>query len=152
MRIMSIVSALSLATVAAAVSAAEQRGTPPEAKAMLQQALAHYKTVGRTQALADFNAKKPPFGRGDLYVACIGPDHKLTANGGFPQFVGQSADLLKDSSGKSIGQAGWDAATKQGQAEVRYQWFNPASQRIEPKITYFAKAGEDVCGVGAYNP
>jgi hypothetical protein len=23
---------------------------------------------------------------------------------------------------------------------------------VEPKVTFFAKAGTDVCGVGAYNP
>ena len=53
---------------------AADRGTPAEAKAMLQKAVAHYKEVGRKQALADFNAKKAPFGDRDLYVVCIGPD------------------------------------------------------------------------------
>ena len=28
----------------------------------------------------------------------------------------------------------------------------PAGDKLEPKITYFAKAGEDACGVGAHNP
>ena len=60
---------------------AAERGTPAEAKAMLQKAVAHYKEVGRKQALADFNAKKPPFGDRDLYVFCIGPDLTIVANG-----------------------------------------------------------------------
>ena len=38
-----------------------QRGTPAEARAMLAQAVAHYRKVGRDQALADFTAKKAPF-------------------------------------------------------------------------------------------
>ena len=52
---------------------------------MLQKAVAYYKAVGRKQALADFTAKKAPFGDRDLYVVCIGPEHTITANGGFPQ-------------------------------------------------------------------
>jgi hypothetical protein len=131
---------------------AADRGTPAEAKAMLEKAVAHYKSAGRKQALADFNAKKAPFGDRDLYVVCIGPDHKILANGGFPQYVGYSADLLKDADGKSVGRAGWEVATSKGQGEVRYQWLNPMTHKTEPKITYFAKAGDDVCGVGAYNP
>ena len=57
----------SLAAASAALFAANH-GTPAEAKAMLEKAVAHYKSVGRKQALADFNAKKPPFWDRDLYV------------------------------------------------------------------------------------
>ena len=131
---------------------AADRGTPAEAKAMLEKAVAHYKSAGRKQALADFNAKKAPFGDRDLYVVCIGSDHTIIANGGFPQYVGVSADMIKDVDGKSVGRAGWEVATKQGQGEISYRWLNPMTHNVEPKVTYFAKAGEEVCGVGAYNP
>jgi len=131
---------------------AADRGTPAEAKAMLQQAVAHYKSVGRKQALADFNSKKAPFGDRDLYVVCLGADHTIVANGGFPQYVGASADLIKDADGKSVGKQGWDVATSKGEGSVSYQWLNPVTHKMEPKITFFQKAGEDVCGVGAYNP
>ena len=96
------------------VVCAADRGTPDEAKTMLQKAIAHYKSVGRKQALADFNAKKPPFGDRDLYVVCIGSDHTIVANGGFPQYVGRSADLMI-ANGKSIGQAGYDPANNKGE-------------------------------------
>lgn len=152
MRKLTVLSLLVFTALGTAASFAADRGTPAEAKAMLQKAVAHYQSVGRKQALADFNAKKAPFGDRDLYVVCIGPDHTIIANGGFPQYVGMSADALKDANGKSIGRAGWDAASSKGEAEVRYQWMNPVTHKMEPKITFFAKAGEDVCGVGAYNP
>jgi hypothetical protein len=29
---------------------------------------------------------------------------------------------------------------------------NPVSGKIEPKLSFWKKLGEDVCGVGAYNP
>jgi hypothetical protein len=76
-----------LFAVLGAALLAVDRGTPPEAKAMLQKALEHYKSVGRKQALADFTAKKAPFGDRDLYVVCIGPDHTMVANGGFPAYT-----------------------------------------------------------------
>ena len=131
---------------------AADRGTPSEAKAMLAKAVAHYTAVGRKQALADFNSKKPPFYDRDLYVVCFDAKHIILANGGFPQYVGASADLLKDAQGNSIGQQGWEVARKNGQGSVQYDWINPMTHKAEPKITFFAKAGDDVCGVGAYNP
>ena len=119
---------------------AADRGTPSEAQAMLQKAVAHYKAVGRKQALADFTTKKALFGDRDLYVVCIGPDHTVTANGGFPQYVGVSADAVKDADGKSVGQQGRDIASSKGAGAVRYRWINPVTHKLEPKITYFAKA------------
>jgi cytochrome c len=127
------------------------RGTPAEAKAMLAKAVAHYKEVGRTQALADFNAKKAPFGDRDLYVFCLGPDRIQVANGGFPSVVGKSADTQKDANGKPLGKAIWDAASK-GAGSVRYRWYNPVSTLFERKVAFAQKVGDDVCGVGAYNP
>jgi len=134
----------------AALSAGE-RGTPAEAKAMLQKAVAHYKAVGRKQALADFNGKKPPFVDRDLYVVCIGPDYTIVADGGFPQYVGYSSEMWKDLNGKSVGKTGFDIAHSRGQAEVHYKWLNPVTHRLENKVTFFAKTGADTCGVGAYS-
>ena len=151
MRKLTVSCLLFLAIAAVALFAAD-RGTPDEAKAMLQKAIAHYKSVGRKQALADFNAKKPPFGDRDLYVVCIGPDHTIVANGGFPQYVGMSADLMKDANGKSIGKAGYDIASTKGEGEVRYRWINPMTQKTESKVSFFAKARDDACAVGAYSP
>src|SRR5712692_10372372 len=87
--------------VSGAFSAAA-RGTPDEAKAMLAKAVAHYKAVGRKQALADFTGKKPPFFDRDLYVVCLAADHTVAANGAFPAYVGAAVDVLKDAEGKPI--------------------------------------------------
>jgi cytochrome c len=147
-----ILSIFLFAMLSSTVQSAGGRGTPAEAKAMLQKAVEHYKSVGRKQAIADFTAKKAPFSDRDLYVVCIGSDHTIIANGGFPQYVGSSADLLKDADGKSVGQQGWEIASSKGEGAVRYRWINPLTHKLEPKITFFAKAGDDACGVGAYNP
>src|SRR5262245_23067730 len=138
-----------VALVAAAAHAGD-RGTPAEAKAMLGKAVAHYKAVGRKQALADFTARKSPFGDRDLYVFCIGPDRRLSANGGYPAFVGQSADTFKDADGKPLGGALWDTGSHAGGGSVAYPHVNPVSHKPEPKVSFVEKVGEDVCGVGAY--
>ena len=135
-----------------AQSSPSGRGTPAEAKAMLQQAIAHYNSVGRKQALADFTAKKSPFADRDLYVACIGSDHLVTANGGYPSLVGSSADAWKDADHKQLGARIWEVALSKGEGSVEYRWYNPVSGKIEPKVFFVQKVGDDACGVGAYNP
>ena len=139
------------ALLVSGAGAAGERGTPGEAKAMLEKAVAHYKAVGRKQALADFNARKAPFGDRDLYVFCIGPDRIEVANGGFPSYVGMSADAIKDAKGNAVGKAILDTASK-GEGSVEYLWLNPVSHKTEAKISFVEKVGDDVCGVGAYKP
>jgi cytochrome c len=141
---------LTAALLAAPALFAAERGTPAEAKAMLAKAVAHYKAVGRERALADFNAKKAPFGDRDLYVFCLGRDNVQVANGGFPSLVGRTADTVPDINGKPMGKAIWDAA--KGTGSVRYKWYNPVSSIFERKIAFAQKVGDEVCGVGAYNP
>ena len=135
--------------LSAAVGAADQ-GTPAEAKAMLAKAVAHYKSVGRKQALADFTARKAPFSDRDLYVFCIGPDRVIVANGAYPKFVGVSADILLDADGKPLGKALLDAGSRASGGSVEYPHINPVSHKRQQKVSFVQKAGDDICGVGAY--
>jgi cytochrome c len=143
-----------IVTVAAATVGltATEHGTPAEARAMLAKAMAHYRSVGRQQALDDFTAQRPPFVDRDLYVMCIGRDHMMTANGGFPALVGITADVLKDLHGTPLGRAIWDAASTTEEGSIRYEGMNPVSHQSGPKITFFRRVGEDICGVGVYAP
>jgi hypothetical protein len=128
------------------------RGTPDEARAMLKLAVDHYNSVGRDQALADFNNGVSPFKDRDLYVVCMDSSQTETANGGFPQYVGSSANLLLDTSGNPLGKTVWAKASTDSVNSVDYHWVNPVSGETEPKTLYFEKVGTDACGVGAYNP
>jgi cytochrome c len=135
------------------IPATSERGTPAEARAMLQKAVEHYESDGRSQALADFTGRKPTFIDRDLFVFCIGSNSStLTAHGAFPQYVGRSVDVWKDADGKPLGKAIQDAASKSDEGSIQYRMINPISGRIEPKITFWKKLSEDVCGVGAYSP
>lgn len=133
-------------------AATSERGTPDEARAMLQKALEHYTSVGREQALADFTGRVTPFFDRDLYVVCVNSAHIETANGGFPQYVGSSADAVSDANGKPLGKTIWETASVTETNAVNYRWVNPVSGKTEPKVLFFRKVGTDVCGVGAYRP
>jgi len=135
---------------AASPAVRSERGTPDEAKTMLEKAIEHYNAVGQKQALADFNGRKSPFFDRDLYVVCIGPDQRIAANGGFPQYVGSNASILRDAEGRPLGGAILKSLESDG--IVRFKWINPVSGKTEPKIGFFRKVGDLVCGVGAYNP
>ena len=146
---MRIILGVALAVLATSAQAAPSP-TPGKARAMLAKAAAFYKRNGRDEALSAFNRHKPPFSSQGLYVFCIGPDRKLVADGEFREFIGQSADLLKDASGKPLGQAFWDIAQKNGHGEMHYQFLDPTTHLIKPKVSYFEKIESDVCGVGTY--
>jgi len=119
---------------------------------MLQKAIAHYKSVGRKQALIDFTERKPPFRDRDLYVVCFSQERVVVANGGFPGNVGSSADAVVDLNGKGVGTTAWAATADNGEGTVHYRWVNPVSHSLELKTAFFARVGGDVCGVGAYTP
>ena len=119
---------------------------------MLKAAAQDYQTNGREQALKDFNDRKPPFANKDLYVVCLGEDHKVTALGEFPLLVGTSADSMKDPSGTPIGELVWQAATLQPQGKVPFHWQNPLTGQEESKILFYQKLSQDVCGVAANQP
>ncbi|MGC1375641.1 MAG: hypothetical protein WA821_05435 [Anaerolineales bacterium] len=120
-----------------------EHGTPEEAQAMLQKAIAHYNQVGRNQALADFNNRVAPFFDRDLYVACIDAHLVISANGGFPNVVATPGGPLTRST--------WDAASTTSIGSVNYSYLNPVTGIAEPKTFYYEKVGSDVCGVGAYH-
>jgi cytochrome c len=143
---------LALALWLPGTALAAERGTPIEAKTMMEAAIQHYAKVGRAQALADFNAKKAPFSDRDLYVFCIDKDNVIVANGGFPSLVGQSGDVLKDGEGRPVSSAMWAGVKDKGEAAISYHWFNPVTRKNEPKVSFVRKAGDDICGVGAYDP
>jgi hypothetical protein len=139
-----------LLLTAVSLAQAANPGTAAEAKAMLQKAVDHYKSVGREKALGDFTAGKAPFRDRDLYVVCVGDDHVISANAGFPQYVGQSADILKDATGKALGRAIVDAVATKTSGVVEFKMPSPTTGKIAPKVLFVEKLQSDVCGVGAY--
>ena len=151
MKMTALIIAMAAGVAVQSTLAAGPLGTAADAKRMLAKAAARYKAVGRTRALAEFTAETPPFVDRDLYVMCVGADHLITANGGFPGLVGVTADVLRDVDGRPLGDAIWNAASTKAEVSVRYAGMNPVSHRSELKTTVFQKVGVDMCGVGVYD-
>jgi phosphoribosylaminoimidazole-succinocarboxamide synthase len=76
----------------------------------------------------------------------------MAANGGFPAFVGSSADTLRNAEGKPLGKALWDAAAKNAEGSLKYPMVNPVTQKTETKTTFYSRVAKDLlCGVGAFS-
>lgn len=121
-------------------------GTPAEAKAMLERAVAALKK-DTTAALAEFNNDQGSFKDRDLYPFCAGPDGIITAH---PTLVGKNLKALKDVNGKSFGKEMLRVAQAGKFKTVSYLWPRPGSTEPVQKITFVTKVGEQMCGVGYY--
>ena len=131
---------------AALAAVAGEYGTPEEAKAMLENAVAALK-ADKDQALEMFTKGEGGFKQGDLYPYCGGPDGNFTAH---PKLVGESLKDLKDKTGNPFGQEIYEKAQEGEVAEVPYMWPRPGEEEPVQKVAYVTKVDDQVCAVGYY--
>jgi len=127
-------------------AAAQDQGTPEEAKVMAEAAAALFKAEGADAAFAAFTSA-PEFHVKDLYVFAIDSEGTMVAHGTNQALVGRSMIGLLDPTGYAFNDAimaiedtGW----------VDYQWQNPATGAVGPKRSYIVNTGDHWIGVGAY--
>jgi cytochrome c len=130
---------------------AADRGTPEEAKVLVEKAAAHFSGVGAEKAMADFNDPKAGYQDRDLFIFVYGADGKILCGAGVPGLIGRNALVLKDVDGKEFGKAVMAAAVAGG-GWTEYRMSNPATKKAEPKKTYAVKVGDYVVAAGAYVP
>ena len=121
-------------------------GTPVEAKAMLEKAVAAV-NADEAQALAMFTKGEGGFKDRDLYPYCGGPDGNFTAH---PSLVGKSLRDLKDKAGKPLGQEVYAVAKPNTIVEVTYMWPRPGEDVPVEKVVYVTMVKDQVCAVGYY--
>jgi signal transduction histidine kinase len=131
---------------AGCVWAAGEFGTPAEAKAMLEKAVAEVKK-DKAQALSMFTKGEGGFKDRDLYPYCGGPDGNFSAH---PSLVGKSLKELKDKAGFALGEEIYAKAKEGTISEVAYMWPRPGQTDPVQKVAYFTKVGDQVCAVGYY--
>ena len=127
-------------------AAAAEYGTPAEAKAMLEKAVAAVK-ADKPKALAMFTKGEGGFKDRDLYPYCGGPDGNFTAH---PTLVGKSLKDLKDKAGKPLGEEVYAKAKDGSIAEVAYVWPRPGQTDPVAKVAFVTKVSDQVCAVGYY--
>jgi cytochrome c len=142
-----------VAALAGAPALADDRGTPEQAKALVEKAVTHMKDVGAEKALADFDDRNGGYQDRDLFVFVYGPDNKIVGSAGVPALRGKDVTVLKDVDGKEFGKAIIaTASTNAAGGWVEYRMTNPVTKKVEAKKTYAIKFGDYILGSGAYNP
>lgn len=132
--------------------AQESIGSPEEAQAMVEKAIAFYKDVGREAALAEFNNNKGKFVDRDLYVFICDTDGMVIAHGINRGLVNKNMIDLKDVNGVFIVREMIAAAKNKPEgAWVTYTWTNPTIKKLEPKKTWVKPHDGLLFMVGVYD-
>lgn len=137
-----------LATTLCMATLANAQGTAPEAKAMLQKAVAAV-TADKAKALAMFDKGEGGFKDRDLYPFCFQLADGINVAG--PQSVrGKDVRTLKDPTGKAFGEELYKGAQDGKINEVSYSFPKPGETTPVAKVSFVTKAGDLGCGVGYY--
>ena len=133
----------------AVVALAQQFGTAPEARAMLDRAVTELKS-NEAAALAKFNDKEnKQFRDRDLYVFCFNvSDGKFTAHPN-PSIMGTDVRALKVKD-DPLGQRLFDQVKEGAVTTVDYSFPKPGTTEPVPKESYITRVGGQGCGVGYY--
>jgi cytochrome c len=131
-------------------SAAENHGTPEEAKAMVENAVAQLSTDGKEKAFAVFDDTSGPYVDRDLYVFVVDLQGTILAHAANKALIGKSLFNMKDSNGRLFVQEMIKVGETTGEGWVDYSWSNPTSKKIEPKSSFIKKVGDVLVAVGVY--
>ena len=144
---------VALGVIVAFPVAAQERGSPADAKAMAERAAAHMVAVGPEKAIVDFERPDGGYRDRDLFVVVYDPQHFVVCAPGNPNFVGRDATLFIDTDGKEFGKA--IIATAQAPPNagwVTYRMSSPLTHKVELKTSYVVEVGDYIVLVGAYKP
>jgi hypothetical protein len=137
------------ARLADAVAAFRLRqGTAEEAVAMIKRALELFRSRG-TAAYQDFNAASGPFIDRDLYLFGIDDDGVYRVFGGQPAKIGTRMQDVPGIDGVELVRK-VKACIAQGGGWVEYDFRNPTTDTLQPKMSYVMRCGNINLGCGVY--
>jgi signal transduction histidine kinase len=135
----------------AALAQDKSKGTAKEATAMVQNAIAHIKKVGRDKAFADFDNPKGGFVDRDLYIVVYDLKGKVLAHGANAKMIGKDLIDLRDVDGKHFVKERVELMAKpDAKAWQDYKFMNPTTSQIEPKSMYLQRFEDVIVGCGIY--
>ena len=150
MKLRNVVIAAVLCLFVAVSVSAQQRGTPAEAKKMVEEAIAYIKTNSQEKAFAEFNNSKGKFVDRDLYITVYDLNGTCLARGANPELLGKNLIDSKDPDGKFFIKERMELAKTKGSGWQDYKFTNPLSKKTEHKTFYFERYKDLVVGCGAY--
>jgi signal transduction histidine kinase len=136
-----------IATMLCTATFANAQGTAPEAKAMLEKAVAAVK-ADKAKAIAMFNNGEGGFKDRDLYPFCFQLSDGIEVAGP-PSVRGKDLRTIKGPNGEPFG-AEIYKAVQDGKAEISYLFPKPGETTAVPKTSLLAKVDDLGCGVGYY--
>lgn len=143
---------LAIGTSVSVLAADPEYATRAEAVAMVKRAQDMFKKDG---ADATFKAISDPsnkeFHDRDLYVYVYELSGLCVAHGARPALIGKNLIDIKDQDGNYLVRAHIEIAKGPGSGWVSYKWPNPVNNKIEDKVSYVEKMGDNYfVGVGVY--
>ena len=128
---------------------AQQYGTPTEAKAMFEKAVAALK-ADKAKAIDMFNKGEGGFRDKDLYVFCFDAKNGIFNAQVVKCLLGTDIRLVKEKDGSPLGQKIFDAVKEGSVNTVQYNFPRPGSDVPVAKESYVTTVGDQACGVGYY--
>jgi signal transduction histidine kinase len=129
---------------------AEERATPREAEQLVHRAVAFFQKEGQDRALTAFGDTKGAFTYRDLYIMVLDLRGNLLSNAFAKHLVGTNVLGLRDVDGQLFIKETLDVARTRGKGWIEYRWTNPATQKLERKVTYVERVGNITIACGAY--
>jgi methyl-accepting chemotaxis protein len=126
-----------------------QQGTAEEAMTLVERALAHRSQSGRDAFVRDLTEPSQGFHDRDMYVFALDRQGSYRAFAGKPEKVGSRVQDIVGVDGQAL----LEAIVAQAETEpgwVEYDITNPASGRIQTKMSYVVKADDLYVGCGVY--
>jgi cytochrome c len=129
---------------------AAEKGTPEDAKKLVEQAAAYVKANGEKIALEEFNKPDGKFVKGEMYVFAYDMDAVMKAHPVNSKLIGKNLLNETDSKGKLFRKEIVELAKTKGSGFVDYIYLNPVTKQEESKTTYIQKVGDLIICCGAY--
>jgi cytochrome c len=123
---------------------------PDDARRWVKKAIAFYKANGRGVALAEFASSRGRFFRDGKYVYVLDFNGAMLAHPVNERYAGKDFYYIQDSTGKPFIKEIVDTANNGGSGWVQYRWFNPQTQREQPKTVYFERMDNLIFCSGIY--
>ncbi|MBC3909600.1 cache domain-containing protein [Undibacterium umbellatum] len=128
---------------------AAERATKEEAVAMVKKAVAFYKANGREKSLAAFSDQAGQFRDRELFLIVLDPKGTAVAHTALKKMIGVNIMDLKDQNGVEIIKSFYKAVEKGNSGwSAEYTFINPATQQLEPKLTYVEKVDDLLIACG----
>jgi len=149
--VFAFVGALLCSTFASEVGYAQQSqyGTPAEANAMFDKAIAALK-ADKAKAIEMFNKGEGGFRDKDLYVFCFDAKTGIFNAQVVKSLLGTDIRLVKEKDGSPLGQKIFDAVKEGIVSTVQYNFPRPGSDVPVAKESFVTAIGNQACGVGYY--